>query len=300
MIAFDTPWTEADTRITQSVRLGEITVSLRSDLDEVAADFSGLYRGSPPGEQAEAGTIRMDVRRVRGSSPPGRRYGVFGDGRQMGKPLRRDEVLPQLEWAINSRVILTRTDFLQLRAAGMVRDGVGVILAGGSGSGKSTLAAALLVRGWRYGSDDLILIDPATGFMHPFPKAICVRSGAFDIIERLALPMTGGRYHVKGVRGRVGYINPHDVAPDRVAKPGPVRFVVFPNYVRGTPSNLFAMPPGRAVYGLVSVTLNRAAFTDHGVSILSAFSAGAECLGLDAGEIEESCDLLDAMVDGSG
>lgn len=300
MIAFDAPWREADTRMTRSVRLGDVTVSLRSDLDEVAADFAGLYRGSPPGEQAEAGTINMDVRRVRGAISLGKRYGVFGDGRQMGKPRRRDEVLPLLEWGINSRVISTRADFLQLHAAGMVRDGVGVILAGGPGSGKSTLAAALLARGWRYCSDDLILIDPATGFMHPFPKAICVRSGAFDIVERLALPLAGGRYHVKGLRGSVGYINPHDVAPDRVARPGPVRFVVFPRYMRGVSSSLFAMPRARAVYGLVSATLNRTAFTDHGVSILSAFSTGAECLGLDAGEIEESCDLLDAMIDGGG
>ena len=219
---------------------------------------------------------------------------------EIGKPRRRDELMPLLEWGINSRVISTRDDFLQLRAAGMVRDGVGVILAGAPGSGKSTLAAALLARGWRYSSDDLILIDPATGFMHPFPKPICVKSGAFDIVERLALPLAGGRYHMKGVRGRVGYINPHDVAPDRVAKPGPVHYVVFPRYMPGASSSIFAMPSARAIYGLVSATLNRVAFVDHGLSILSAFTTGAECVGLDSGDIEESCDLLDGMIDSGG
>lgn len=297
MIAFDSTWTGADDRGTCTVRLGGITVSVTSELEEVAADFAELYHGSPAGEPADARAIRMEVRRVRGAFPLGERYQIFGDGEEMGKPLRRNEVLPFLEWGINWRVIATRRDFLQLHAAGMVRDGVGVVLTGGSGSGKSTLAAALLARGWQYYSDELILIDPATGFMHPYPKAICVKSGAFDVMRQLSLPFSGGRHYVKGLKGRVGYINPHGMGPNRIAAPGPARYIVFPKYTRGIASKFFPMSRARSVYALVAGTLNRTVFADQGVSVLTKLAAGAECIGLDAGPIEQSCDMLDSLVD---
>ena len=297
MIALDAQWKVMNEPPTQTVRLGDITVSVRSDLDEAATGFAGLYLGSPLGESTDSDAIHMEVRRVRGAIPLGERYRIVGDGIEMGKPRKRGEVLPFLEWGINWRVIETRGDFLQLHAAGMVRDGVGILLTGGSGSGKSTLAAALLARGWKYYSDELILIDPATGFIHPFPKAICVKSSAFGVIRHLELPFAGDRYYVKGIKGKVGYINPHDVGPNRVAAPGPVRFIIFPKYARGIESSFFPMSRARAVYALVASTLNRTFFVDHGLSVLSAFSAGAECLGLDAGPIDQSCDLLDGLVD---
>ncbi len=298
MIAFGPSWKPADRLAPRTVRLGPITVSVRSDLEEVATDFAGLYRGSPRCDPRATQTIRMDVRRVRGSVPFGERYRIYGDGEAMGKLRRRQEVLPFLEWGINWRVIITRSDFLQIHAAVMFRSQAGVILAGGTGSGKSTLAAALVSRGWNYGGDELTLIDPQSGFVHPFPKAICIKSGAFDIIDRLNLPLAGRRYYVKGIKGRVGYINPYDVDGETVAMPGPVRFIVFPKYSGGLKSRLFPIPRARAVYNLVSCALNRSEFTDHGVSILSSVTEGAQCVGLDAGPIEETCDLLETLVDG--
>ena len=46
-----------------------------------------------------------------------------------------------------------------LHAAGLAtRDGVGLLLVGASGSGKSTLAIGLIRQGWRYLSDDAVLL----------------------------------------------------------------------------------------------------------------------------------------------
>lgn len=282
----------------QTVGIGGITASVRTDLEDVAADFASLYRGSPRPEPIEPATIRMEVRRVRMRLPFGDRYRIFGDGEEMGKPRRREEVLPFLEWGINWRVITTRCDYLQLHAACLVyRKSGGVLLAGGSGSGKSILSAALLARGWRFCTDELTLINPQTGYVHPFPKPICIKAGAFDIVERLKLPFAGGRHYVKGIKGRVGYINPYDIEHGTVAPSGPVRFVLFPKYTQSGQPGLFPISRARAVYHLVGGTLNGNAFGDNGIAVLSSLCAGTECFRLETGPIEETCDMLESLID---
>ena len=64
-------------------------------------------------------------------------------------------------------VLLRQRGLLVLHGSGVVRDGVAVGLVGNSGWGKSTLAAALVGRGWRLVTDDLLVVDTAAGTVTP-------------------------------------------------------------------------------------------------------------------------------------
>ncbi len=275
--------------------IGPVELELRSDLREAADDFAVLYRDQRRLRSTGGRAIRMEVRAEGRWRWGFRRYAIIGDGEEVFGRLRRDEVLPYLEWAINYRVIAQHSEYLQLHAATLGRQGRGVILVGQSGSGKSTLAAALAARGWEYLSDEFALIDPDTLLLHALPKALCIKAGSFDLVQRLGLPLWRRRPYVKAFKGRVGYISPSDlnVATDAL----PVRLIVFPRYRGGGGTSLFPVSRSRAAFSLAANSFNRGVFGDRLVSTLGRIVRQARCVALEPDGLEESCALLESLLD---
>lgn len=275
--------------------IGPVELELRSDLREAADDFAVLYRDQRRSTTTAGRVIRMEIR-ANGRSRWGfRRYAIFGDGEEVFGRLRRDEVLPYLEWAINYRVIAKYNEYLQLHAATLGRQGQGVILVGQSGSGKSTLAAALAARGWEYLSDEFALIDPDTLLLHALPKALCIKAGSFDLIERLGLPLWRRRPYVKAFKGRVGYISPSDLNVATGALP--VRLIVFPRYRGGGGTSLFPVSRSRAAFSLAANAFNRDVFGQRLVSTLGQIVRQARCVSLEPDGLEDTCALLESLLD---
>ncbi len=274
-------------------QIGDVVVCMRSDSRFVHAEFAHLYPMAPSCNRPADNIIQMEVKKA-GRSRLGRRlYRVFGDGEEIGGLLRRAEVFPFLEWGINLRVIERHSQFVQLHAASMVRNGHGCIFAGASGCGKSTLSAALLARGWGYLSDEFALIDPRTLHLHPFPKALCIKAGSFHAIGRLGLRFAQQRHHIKGVKGRVGYINPASLGPNATAGVAPVRFVIFPKYEEGAVPKLESISPGRALLELAGCVFNRPTFAGDSMEVLAKTVRQSECFRLTTGELESTCSLLE-------
>jgi HprK-related kinase A len=238
----------------------------------------------------------MEVRESRRSILRARRFTVFGDGHVMFKDCRAEEVLPYLEWGISWRLTECLPQFLQIHAAVLARSGQGIILAGISGAGKSTLAAGLLARRWRYLSDEFALIEPNTLRVHAFPKALCIKSGSFGVVEELGLPLWRRRTYFKARKGRVGYINPAETGAGVDSRPTPVRLVVFPRYLENVSPRLRPMSRAEAAFQLASCAFNRNTHGQQTLSILSRLLRRAECYRLDAGPIRETCRLLDSLV----
>lgn len=71
---------------------------------------------------------------------------------------------------------LARADAcLHIHAAAVAREGRAILLIGDSHAGKSTLALHLLLRGWRFLTDETVLVDPASLSLRPFPRNLVVR-----------------------------------------------------------------------------------------------------------------------------
>jgi HprK-related kinase A len=277
-------------------RIGSISISVRSELAEVLEDFGVLYSGCRGSGTAPDRAIHMEVRASKRWAIDGGRYAILGDGETLFRNLRRDEALPYLEWGINWRVMATRSEYLQLHAATLAHNGRAVVFAGPSGTGKSTLAAGLVARGWSYLSDEFALIDPDTLRVHPFPKALCVKAGSFDLVERLNLPLWRRRHYVKAFKGRVGYISTQDIAPQVETRPRPIRCVLFPKYAEGGEPHLYPVSRARAAFSLAGYAFNRTVFGDQTVSVLSQVVRGAECFGVASGPLNRTCDLIEALL----
>ncbi|MCG8408369.1 MAG: hypothetical protein MI923_24475 [Phycisphaerales bacterium] len=277
-------------------RIGAIDLSLRSELDEVVQEFAALYRPFRKDGNDSDNSIEMEVRSDRRAWYGRRRYHVFGDDRTIGRSRRRPEVMPYLEWGINRQVIARHGEFLQVHAASLARGNAGVIFAANSGSGKSTLAAGLLSRGWKYLSDEFALIDAETQWLHPFPKALCIKSGAFKVVEQLNLHPWQRRYYVKAFKGRVGYLRPHDVSDQPLASPSPIRFVIFPKYIEGAHPRLFPLSRAQAAFSLAKYVMNSGTFGNRSASLLADVVRQAVCFGLESGPLEATCDLIESVL----
>jgi hypothetical protein len=279
------------------VRIGVIDVILRSECPETLQDFRELYRSEVIDEAEVRNPIRMIVRRRRSLWSGRTRLKIEADGRELGRSHLQTETLPYLEWGINWRVIAERGDFLQLHAATLVRHGRAVVFAGTSGVGKSTLAAALLARGWRYATDELTLIDPASGRVMPFPKAVCIKSGSFGIVRGLNLPLFRRRSYVKALKGEVGYVRPSDAGGNVLAEPAQVAAVVFPRYSATPTPRLKHLPRARSAFGLLGCALNRNQFGSDLPKIMRRAVGAAKCYALDSGDLETTCRLLESRLD---
>src|SRR5690606_19284506 len=107
------------------------------------------------------------------------------------------------------------------------------VFPGAPGRGKSTLAAGLLMRGAAYLSDEFALLDPQTRLLVPYPKALCIKAGAFETLRRIDFPLHVQRAHRKPGKGRVAMVSPLHVRRNAVSAPCPLRMVVIPEYRRG-------------------------------------------------------------------
>ena len=277
-------------------KIGCIDIDVRSDLPEVIDDLAVLYRGSSGVAPDGMDAIRIEVKRTAHRLPARRRYVVFGDGEAFGEGVRRREVLPYLEWAVNWRIMARCTDCLLVHAASMARNGQGVVFAGQSGAGKSTLVAGLLARGWQYLCDEFAMIETDTLRLLPFPKAVCVKASAFDLIERLNLRLCGDRHYVKALKGPVGYISPSDLPPGAVAGPCPLRHVVFPRYTGHPKVRIRTVTDARAAFMLTSHTLNRDVLGERAATTANRIVRDAQCVILESGDLGEACDLVESLV----
>lgn len=274
--------------------LGEVNLTLSCDDPRLERELAPIYSPFSAGPPNSKNAFSMQIRRVNRWSRS--RFEILGDGEVLGPPRTRDELVPAMEWAVNSRVIACRSEFLQIHAASMVHPaGWAVLLVGISGCGKSTLAAALLRRGWKYLCDEFALINPQTLRAHPFPKPLCIKEQGFEVVRQLGLPFAGGSHYVKGIKGRVAYVNPFTVRGDSVGTPAPVRCVAFPQYARAEP-RLIEISRARAMFGLAGGLLNRPQFGPRAPEVLHRLVERCECFALRSGDLESTCTLLESTL----
>ncbi len=288
--------TSANVQSSKRFRIGDLDIVVRSDAHELLDDFAALYPGSTRAEPAHGRTIRMDVRKIGRSRLQRKRYDIYGDGELIHPDIRAAELLPYLEWGITWCLVIGCSEYVQVHAASMARDGRGLVLAGDSGAGKSTLAAGLMARGWDYLCDEFALVHPGTLKLHPYPKAVCIKAGSFDAVSRLGLRFTRNRHYVKSIKGKVGYISLSQT-DTRIASPCPVRLVLFPRYTGAVSPRLRPMTRAEAALNLASQTLNRDAFGHRVIPVLGQVTRDARCFGLDSGRLDETCDLIERVFD---
>ena len=182
-------------------------------------------------------------------------------------PLPLAQGLLAAEMGMNLQMALGQRRYLLLHASAVERDGKALLMTGLSGAGKSTLAALLMARGWRLMGDEFALIDPATGFVHGFPRLISLKNAAIDEVTR-ALPRARFGPVLEGTpKGTIRHLVPNAasiLAMEHAAIPA---LLLFPSF--GFDAGEREVLPSEVFVRLTQASTNYVAMGERGFTSLT-------------------------------
>ena len=186
-------------------------------------------------------------------------------------------------------------DHVAVHAAAASWEGRGIILPGEPDAGKTTLVAGLTQAGMAYLSDEAALIDPGTGLLHPYPRALAMDAQSVDAIPglRSKLPLD----HEQFMRYRF-HVAPDDLRSGAVGGPCRVRYVIAPKYEAGTETALQPMSRAEALMMLAKNSFNFPRFGALALDSLHGVLDGVNCYHLRVGSLEDAIQKVLAVVEG--
>ncbi|MDH5691492.1 MAG: HprK-related kinase A [Gammaproteobacteria bacterium] len=227
------------------IRIGPFSVSVQSQLKTVLLGMEQLYRDYPSLDAQDFIDFHVAIK-----APGGLRRWYhpqalfYFDGRQPFKPLPYSQAFAFFEWGLNWCFAQHSNQYLIFHAAVIARDNKAVILPAPPGSGKSTLCAGLIHRGWRLLSDELCMINPQTGLIHPVPRPVSLKNQSIDIIRNYDAAAEIGPIAHDTAKGTVAHLKvPHEMITlqEQTAMP---TWVVLPKYVPEAAATLIDMDKG--------------------------------------------------------
>lgn len=204
------------------------------------------------------------------------------------------EIVEHLFWHVNSETFRGTGNFLLVHAGSLVApSGGGLLLPGPSGAGKSTLVAALVKEGFGYLSDEAAAIDPVTGRLYPYAKALSLkreRDGRLGPFGELR-PDEDGWPQIK----RQWHLRAEDIRPGATGGPCRVRFIVASRYAPDEATGVTPMSAGGAAYELARNSLNISMYRSRALPLLAGVVRGARTFRLVSGDLDESVAAVTAL-----
>lgn len=176
-------------------------------------------------------------------------------------------------------------DHVALHAAAAAWDRRGIIFPGQPDAGKTTLVAGLTQVGFAYLSDEAALIDPRTGLLHPFPRALAMDSQSLDAIPGLRGKLPPD--HDQFMRLRY-HVAPDDLRAGAVGRPCRVQYVIAPKYEAGAQTSLEPMSRAEALMMLAENSFNFVRFGVQAVESLRETLDSVKCYRLRIGGLEDA------------
>ena len=152
---------------------------------------------------------------------PERPYSLFFGSELIAQTHSEAFAIETLLWHLNATTIERADPYVVLHAGGVSLDNAGIIISGPSGAGKTTLTAALVCAGFSYLTDEALAIDPTTGLLQPYPKALTIQRGSWELLPDLRPPPSD-------LSPRTWHVAPEDIRPNAVAGPATPTVVLLP------------------------------------------------------------------------
>jgi HprK-related kinase A len=217
------------------------------------------------------------------------------DGAPPFLPLPADQAFPILEWGLNWCVSAHCHRHLILHAAVVERSGRALVLPAPPGSGKSTLCAGLVGRGWRLLSDELALIDPATGDILPLPRPVSLKNASIEVIRQFFPGAVLGPTVHDTLKGSVAHMTPPSDSVRRATEPARPRWIVLPRYEEGAAHRLEPLPRGRAFMQLVDSAFNYHLHGREGFEVLVRMIEACACYEFAYGNLADAVKVCEEL-----
>ncbi len=208
-------------------------------------------------------------------------------------PLPLAQGLLAAEMAMNLQMALGERRFLLIHASSVEKDGKTLIITGESGSGKSTLSALLGSRGWRFMGDEFALIDPATGWAHPFPRPVSLKNESVGLMQALLPSATFGPPMNGTPKGDIRHLVPSSEAIAAMQIPAPPALILFPRF--GYASAVRDMGVSEVFVRLTQASTNYVMLAEAGYSALTALVTKTPCRAIDYPDTDAAIAVVERL-----
>jgi hypothetical protein len=249
---------------------GPFAFRISSRLNEIAATLHTLYGDFPLAPEGDFIDFHVRIRLSSGIRRAYRTQSIFDlDGVTPFKPLPGKQAFALLEWGMNWCIYSHAHHFLIIHGAILERDGCTILIPAPSGSGKSTLCAALMCRGWRLLSDELILIEPKTGLAYPLCRPVSLKNQSIAVLQAFEPDAFITKPIPDTSKGTVAHMRPTTESVLLANTPGKPKLVIFPRYRAGSKTTLSPLRKSEVFMSLVENAFNYSLLGSTGFSTLT-------------------------------
>ncbi len=214
------------------------------------------------------------------------------DGVESFYPLPAEQSAPMLEWGLNWCVASRPLGYLVMHAAVLARDGLAVMLPGFPGAGKSTLCASLcLQENWQLLSDELAILNPASGAMLPHPRPISLKNASLDVVKNFPGARLG-RVYTDTRKGTISHAASPEASVSAASRTSLVRWIVFPRFEVGAVAHHEAISRAEAFNLISEQSFNKERMGEVGFDALCALLSGAQCFQITYGSTADGLQLI--------
>lgn len=268
------------------IKTGPFVFAIRSSLAPVCEGLFSLYDAFEIPPRESFADFHISVEKAKGLRRWVRPQSIFEfDGAVPFKPLAANQGFALLEWGMNWCIYNHAHAYLIIHGAVLERHGQALLLPAPSGSGKSTLCGALMSRGWRLLSDELILLNPDDGLIYPLGRPISLKNSSIDVLRAFAPEHFISEPIHDTAKGSVAHMKPTQGSVMRNNECAQPRWAIFPKYTKGIKTKLAPIGKPDLCMRLIDNAFN---YNIHGVqgfmsmtsmvSNMTAFTATYESL----------------------
>lgn len=227
--------------------------------------------------------------KMRSDRIAGTMYEISVDSIRRQQTNRKSEVFSHLEWMITCNALSRLRGFLQLHAGAVVKDGKIILLPAAHGCGKTTLALSLTKRRYRCLSDDIVLIDPRSFTVIPFPRSFLIKAGAIKKLTKSNLIDSRNAYYCRSAD--ILYFNPDAKNKSCGSKAKPYAIVELKHHHRFK-NELRPVSKPQMVVKLLNQSFNVHNHKRKGVAILAGLVRECRCYSLKTNNVDDAVRLV--------
>lgn len=280
-----------------SLHTPPFSVRVSTDSPTLFTDLAALYPAEVLQSTSCANHIYdFHIDYMRRFSGKGRPY-HFRTGSEHFRMADANQLIPTFEWGLNWCVSAYQQQYLAIHAAVLEKDGKALIMPAPPGSGKSTLCALLMLRGWRLLSDEMCLIDPATGHLQPYVRPVSLKNASIEVIQQYQPGISVLHRTPDTEKGTVAYLRPTDLSWQQLNTQAEPAWIVFPSYqAEAEAVAVFAMPKADTLLYLAQNSFNYAVFAAEGFSLLCNLVDNTESFRLEYSNTEQMLELVEQLL----
>ncbi len=205
------------------------------------------------------------------------------------------EIIQFCEWWLFAEAVAAHTDGCQLHGGAVANEHGVVLLLAPSGYGKTTLTLALMARGFVSYTDDIILLDPHTLEVQPFPRCFHVDAGTIRVIQQLS-SKEGYEIPSLDCLEMENTLSETFYRPRQWGISKVPCLVVFPEYRPGEALCLKRLRPAQTWMLLVNNLLVSAEKTSSQFGILRALVDGVQAYQMTHSNLDETITALERLL----